>query len=64
MLVWIVIAVGLVLVVEGLLYALAPSLVRQMAQMAVGAPPATLRMGGLIAVAAGVAIVAVGRMLG
>lgn len=64
MLVWIVIAIGLVLVVEGLLYALAPSLARQMAQMAANAPPGTLRMGGLIAVAAGVIIVALGRMLG
>lgn len=33
MLVWIVIAIGLVLVVEGLLYALAPSLARHLAEV-------------------------------
>lgn len=64
MFVWIVIAIGLVLVVEGLFYALAPALARKMAQAASTTPAGVLRMGGLIAVAAGVVIVALGKMLG
>lgn len=63
-LVWILIGAGLVLVVEGLLYALAPSLARQMAQAAASVPPGVLRMGGVAAVAAGVLLVALGRTLG
>ena len=47
MLVWILIGAGLVLVVEGLLYALAPSLARQMAEAAARVPPGALRVAGL-----------------
>lgn len=61
---WVFIAIGLVLVVEGLFYALAPSLARKMAEAASATAPGVLRMGGLIAVAAGVVIVALGKWLG
>lgn len=64
MLVWIVIAIGLVLVVEGLLYALAPSLARHLAEAAASVPPGTLRLAGLAAVAAGVVLVWLGRTIG
>ncbi|KPP82601.1 MAG: hypothetical protein HLUCCA04_00665 [Oceanicaulis sp. HLUCCA04] len=64
MLVWILIGAGLVLVVEGLLYALAPSLARQMAEAAARVPPGALRVAGLAAVAAGVLLVALARALG
>ncbi|HCY54624.1 MAG TPA: DUF2065 domain-containing protein [Oceanicaulis sp.] len=64
MLVWIVLAIGLVLVAEGLLYALAPSLARKMAETAASVPPATLRLAGIGAVAAGVVLVWLGRSMG
>jgi uncharacterized protein YjeT (DUF2065 family) len=50
-------ALGLVFVIEGLLYALAPSRLRAMMQMMQQFSDEQLRMGGLAAMAAGVAIV-------
>ncbi len=50
-------ALGLVLVIEGLLWALAPGKARQMALEAAGLPEQTLRLGGTVAVLAGVFIV-------
>ena len=50
-------AVGLVLAVEGTFYALAPQAVRAMMRRMVETPADTLRIGGLVAVAAGVGIV-------
>lgn len=50
-------ALGLVFVIEGLLYALAPSRLRAMMQMMQQLSDEQLRMGGLAAMAAGVAIV-------
>lgn len=50
-------ALGLVCVIEGLAYALFPGGAKRMAAMATGLPDATLRRGGLIAVAIGVTIV-------
>lgn len=50
-------AFGLVLVIEGLLWAVAPGFGRQMAEIATRSPEAQLRTGGLIAVATGVFIV-------
>lgn len=64
MLGWIVLAIGLVLVVEGLLYALAPSYARYLAGMLADIPPATLRLAGVGAVAAGVILVWFGRSVG
>jgi hypothetical protein len=54
-------AVGLVLVFEGVLYAAAPGALKRMAVMMQEMPEDTLRIGGLAAVAVGVAIVWVAR---
>ena len=54
-------ALGLVLVVEGLLYALAPDAAKRLAESVRETPPDTLRTGGLIAVAIGVGVVWLAR---
>lgn len=54
-------ALGLVLVIEGLLYALMPGHVRKMMAMANELPPDVLRFGGLFAVTAGVGLVWLAR---
>lgn len=51
------VALGLVLVIEGLLWALAPGFGRKMLEAAGGMPENALRMAGLMAVTAGVVIV-------
>ena len=51
------VAVGLVLVIEGLLWALAPGAARAMLAMAATQPESSLRKGGWIAVAIGAAMV-------
>lgn len=48
---------GFVLVIEGLCYALFPGGMRKMMQAALDLPPESLRRGGAVALAAGVAIV-------
>jgi hypothetical protein len=53
----IVVALGLVLVIEGLLYALVPEQLKRMLVMLVEIPPDTLRMAGLAAAGAGVVVV-------
>jgi len=50
-------AVGLVLVIEGLMYAAFPNLVRRMMEIAREMPDSSLRTGGLIALGVGVVIV-------
>ena len=50
-------ALGLVLVAEGLLYALAPGAAKRLAESVRDMPPDALRTGGVIAVAIGVGIV-------
>ncbi|MCB1437716.1 MAG: DUF2065 domain-containing protein [Rhodobiaceae bacterium] len=50
-------AAGLVLVIEGLLYAAFPGAVRRMMELARELPDAHLRAGGLGALVAGVALV-------
>jgi uncharacterized protein YjeT (DUF2065 family) len=52
-----VVAFGLVLVIEGSLWALSPSLGRKLLQATADAPEQTLRMVGLLAVTAGVLVV-------
>ncbi len=52
-----IVAVGLVCVVEGLLYALAPGMMHRMMRAAMSLPPESLRKGGVFAVAFGVALV-------
>lgn len=50
-------ALGLVLIVEGLVYALAPGIVEQMLEALRALPPETRRAVGLAAMVAGVALV-------
>lgn len=51
------VAVGLVLVIEGLLWALAPTFGRRMLEIASEMPESSLRTSGAVAVAIGVLIV-------
>ncbi len=53
----IVIAIGLVFVIEGLIWALFPQLFRKLAILALETPEAQLRMSGIIAIATGVFVV-------
>ena len=50
-------AIGLVLVIEGLLYAVAPSVARRMAREAAQIPETTMRAVGIVVVCAGVLVV-------
>jgi uncharacterized protein len=50
-------AIGLVFIIEGLVYAAAPSRFKAMMARLEQIPDETLRMGGLVAVALGVGIV-------
>lgn len=50
-------AIGLVLVIEGLVYGGFPALARKMATEVLAMPENALRIAGLIAIAAGVCIV-------
>ena len=50
-------AVGLVLVLEGLLYGLMPNVARKLAEQVKSVPEPTLRIAGLVSVAAGVGVV-------
>jgi uncharacterized protein YjeT (DUF2065 family) len=52
-----VVAIGLVLVIEGLLWSLFPGLGRKLLEAAAGTPESSLRMAGAVAVAVGVAVV-------
>jgi hypothetical protein len=51
------VAVGLVLVIEGSLWALAPGLGRKFLEVAAETPESTLRMVGALAAAAGVLVI-------
>lgn len=53
----IALGIGLVLVIEGLLWALAPHLARRVLEMVSTTSEAELRIGGWMAVAAGLAVV-------
>ena len=59
----IVLAAGLVLVIEGLVYALAPSLVEQLLEALKAMPLQTRRNFGLGAVALGVGLVWLARII-
>ena len=54
-------AIGLVLVIEGLLYAVAPGRLKTMAEFASRMPDDMLRNAGIVAVAIGVAVVWLAR---
>lgn len=51
------VAIGLVLVIEGLLWALAPQFGRKLLEAASQTPEASLRLAGTLAIAAGVLVV-------
>jgi uncharacterized protein YjeT (DUF2065 family) len=53
----VVAAVGLILVLEGALYALFPDLMKRMAQQVIHTPGDTLRIAGVVSAAIGVALV-------
>ena len=57
-------AIGLVLIVEGLVYALAPSLIEELLDTLRALPLKTLRVMGLLALAVGVAVVWLAKSLG
>jgi hypothetical protein len=50
-------AIGLAVAIEGLVYALFPDGMKRMLVQVLAQPPATLRVAGLVAAAAGVGIV-------
>lgn len=52
-----IVAIGLVLVIEGLLWSLFPGLGQKLLETSAGAPESSLRTAGAIAVALGVAVV-------
>jgi len=57
-------ALGLVLIVEGLVYALAPSLVEQMLVALAAIPPEARRLMGALALVTGLALVWAAKVLG
>ena len=57
-------ALGLVLIVEGLVYALAPSLIDRMLVALAAFPPDARRLMGLLALVIGLALVWVAKTLG
>jgi uncharacterized protein YjeT (DUF2065 family) len=60
----VILALGLVLIVEGLAYALAPSFIEDLLEMLRSLPEATRRNMGLAALALGVALVWLAKGLG
>ena len=61
---WVLLAIGLVLVVEGLVFALAPSRLEEMLALIARMPVETRRLIGLLALTVGVGLVWIARMLG
>ncbi|MFN3701614.1 MAG: DUF2065 domain-containing protein [Alphaproteobacteria bacterium] len=56
-------AIALIFVIEGLLYALFPDMMRKMMMSALSLPPATLRNFGIAMVIIGFALVSLGQLL-
>jgi hypothetical protein len=52
-----VVGIGLVLVIEGLLWALVPNFAERMLEAAASVPPSSLRTAGWVCVAAGLGLV-------
>ena len=61
---WILLALGLVLVVEGLVFALAPSRLEDMLALIARMPVETRRLIGLTALAIGVLLIWIARTVG
>lgn len=55
------VALGLMLVIEGILYALAPDAMRRMIAAVLVQPEMTIRIAGLVAAAAGLVVVMAAR---
>ncbi len=60
---WAILAIGLVLIVEGLVYALAPSAVEDMLEALRELPLETRRLIGLAALASGVCLVWIAQFI-
>lgn len=52
-----IVALGLLAVIEGVLYAASPAMMRKAIRQVLDLPDSTIRMGGLVAMAIGVIIV-------
>ncbi|UOA26502.1 DUF2065 domain-containing protein [Pseudosulfitobacter sp. DSM 107133] len=61
---WVLMALGLVLMVEGLAYALAPSLVERMLELLRSLPEAVRRQVGLLALVSGLLLIWAAFQLG
>lgn len=61
---WIALGLGLVLVIEGLVFALAPSRLDEIVAMMAALSPEQRRLIGLLAVTLGVGLVWLGRSIG
>lgn len=61
---WILLALGLVLMIEGLAYALAPSLIERMLELLKTLPEQALRQVGLLAFVSGLILVWAAFQLG
>ncbi len=61
---WVLMALGLVLMVEGLAYVLAPSLIERVLEMLRSLPEAARRQVGLLALVSGLLLVCIAYQLG
>ncbi len=61
---WVLLAIGLVLVVEGLVFALAPSRLEDLVALIARMPLEMRRLIGLLALAAGVVLIWLARAIG
>ncbi len=61
---WVLMALGLVLIVEGLAYALAPSLIERVVEVLRSLPQSMLRQMGLLALVSGLLLVWAAFQLG
>ncbi|KMW60442.1 putative inner membrane protein YjeT [Candidatus Rhodobacter oscarellae] len=61
---WLLLGLGLVLVIEGLVFALAPSRLEDLLEALRSVPPEARRLIGLTALALGVALVSLARWWG
>ena len=61
---WVLLALGLVLAVEGLVFALAPSRLEDLVKIIAEMPVETRRLLGLLALGLGVLLIWVARLLG
>lgn len=61
---WGLLAFGIVLLVEGLLWAFAPTLVEEALRLLRALPADTRRLAGLAAAASGVLLITLGRFIG